>query len=102
MTLMKEAWLALVTQRAPQEQRRQAPQPVCRAGASSIRTAQVSQPLWEPKAENSHPYKVVTPCYKEQGNRRHELVPPRGDTSPTQAEMPQLPHWCRGISAGGC
>lgn len=39
---------------------------------------------------------------QEQGNRTRDLVLPRGDTSPTQAEMPQLDTGARGISAGGC
>lgn len=69
-TLMKEAWLDLVTQCAPQEQRRQAPQTVGRAGTSSTRTVQVSQQLWEAKAENSHRYRnkettCITWCCSE-------------------------------------
>lgn len=32
----------------------------------------------------------------------HDLVLPRGDTSPTQAEMPQLGSGARSISAGCC
>lgn len=32
----------------------------------------------------------------------HDLMLPRVDTSPTQAEMPQLGTGARGISAGGC
>lgn len=86
---MKEARLVLVIKRAPQEQRRQAPQPAG-AGTSSTRTVQVSQQVWEPKAENSHPYR-----------KKETTGMTRWDTSPTQAEMPQLGTGARGISAGG-